>query len=348
LTVRRQGLGGEPLGGDSPLFGKRSPEEGTPAGADPVRPKPVGDHPLPPWDPRADDFHRPPGPDHEVDPEENEAVVNAMRDLLPADEAGRSTDDWGRSERVVQAAAPLLDFYYDKWFRVEVGGIENVPDDGGALIVANHSGAMPPDAPMIAWSIRNRHRSPRPVYVLGEHWFKGYPGVSMLVNKLGLVPAHRANAQRLLRDEGRLAIVFPEGQKATRKLLWQKYRLRRFGRGGFVRTAIKARVPIVPVAVVGAEEAMPIFAHLGFLKKLTGLIYFPVTPSFPHFGPAGALMYLPAKFRIEFMEPIDMSEYPVETVRDPAAIQAISERIRGQIQTRLDEMVQARKSVWTG
>jgi 1-acyl-sn-glycerol-3-phosphate acyltransferase len=348
VTVRRQGLGGEPLGGDSPLFGKRSPEEGMPTGSGSVPQKTPGDHPLPPWDPRADDFHRPPGTDQNIDPEEAEDVLNAMRDLLPADESERSLDDWGRSERVVSAAAPLLDFYFDKWFRVEVGGIENIPDDGGGLIVANHSGALPPDAAMIVWSIRNRHRNPRPVYVLGEHWFKGYPGVSMLVNKLGLVPAHRANAQRLLRDEGRLAIVFPEGQKATRKLLWQKYRLRRFGRGGFVRTAIKARVPIVPVAVVGAEEAMPIFAHLGFMKKLTGLIYFPITPAFPHFGLAGALMYLPAKFRIEFMEPIDMSEYPVETVRDPAAIQAISERIRGQIQTRLDEMVRARKSVWTG
>ena len=164
-----------------------------------------------------------------------------------------------------------------------------MPSDGGALIVSNHSGALPPDAPMIMQAIRHEHPSPRPVYMLGEHWFKGYPGVGMLANKIGLVAAHPANAQRLLRDERRLALVFPEGQKGSRKVFWQRYRLRRFGRGGFVRTAIRAGVPIVPVAVVGAEEAMPIFAHVPLLQRLTGLIYFPVNLAFPHFGMAAGL-----------------------------------------------------------
>ncbi len=243
---------------------------------------------------------------------------------------------------------PILNFYYRHWFRVEVEGIENVPSEDGALIVSNHSGALPPDAPMIMQAIRNEHPAPRPLYMLGEHWFKGYPGVSMIVNKMGLVPAHRENAQRLLHDEGRLAIVFPEGQKGTRKLYWQRYKLRRFGRGGFVRTAIRARVPIVPVALIGAEEAMPIFAHLKLLQKLSGLIYFPLTPSFPHFGLAAPLMYLPSKFKIRFMEPIDMAEYPVETIDDPAEIQVISERIRARIQHQLDDMLATRESVWTG
>ena len=143
--------------------------------------------------------------------------------------------------------------------------------------------------------------------MLGEHWFKGYPGVGLLANKIGLVGAHPANAQRLLRDEGRLALVFPEGQKGSRKLYWQRYKLRRFGRGGFVRTAIRAGVPIVPIAVVGAEEAMPIFAHVPLLQRLTGLIYFPVNHAFPHFGLAAAAMYLPAKFKIRFLEPVDLS-----------------------------------------
>ena len=145
--------------------------------------------------------------------------------------------------------------------------------------------------------------------MLGEHWFKGYPGVGMLTNKIGLVAAHPANAQRLLGDEGRLVLVFPEGQKGSRKLYWQRYRLRRFGRGGFVRTAMRAGVPIVPVAVMGAEEAMPIFAHVPLLQRLTGLIYFPVNHAFPHFGLAAALMYLPAKFKIRFLEPVDLSGY---------------------------------------
>jgi 1-acyl-sn-glycerol-3-phosphate acyltransferase len=201
---------------------------------------------------------------------------------------------------------------------------------------------------MVMQAIRNEHPEPRPLYMLGEHWFKGYPGISMLAAKIGLVPAHRANAQRLLRDEGKLAIVFPEGQKGSRKLYWQRYRLRRFGRGGFVKTAIRAEVPIVPVAVVGAEEAMPIFAHLRLFQKLTGLIYFPLTPSFPHFGLAAPFMFLPAKFRIRFLEPVEMSGLPEGTDRDPAEVQAIAEGIRARIQNELDGMVGRRKSVWTG
>lgn len=341
MSGRRQGLGGAPLGADSTLFGgigTPTPKVETPAPAA---------APLPPWDPRADEYASAPLPAAPPD-EQVEQAIEDLRALLPAAESGRALDDWGRSETVVSALEPLLNFYYRYWFRVEVEGIENVPAEGGALLVSNHSGALPPDAPMIMQAIRNEHKTPRPLYMLGEHWFKGYPGISMLVNKMGLVPAHRENAQRLLSDEGRLAVVFPEGQKGSRKVYWQRYRLRRFGRGGFVRTAIRARVPIVPIALVGGEEAMPIFAHLRLMQKLTGLIYFPVTPSFPHFGLAAPLMYMPAKFKIQFMEPIDMTEYPPETASDPAEIQNISEQIRAQIQRQLDEMIGDRKSVWTG
>jgi len=313
----RPGLGGTPLGSDSRLFGG--------AGATTERndPGPV------------------PGPGTEED------AVEAIRDLLPAVEEDRDFDDWGRSESFISRIEPLLDFYYRHWFRVEVDGIENVPAEGGALLVSNHSGAVPPDAPMVMQAIRNEHPMPRPLYMLVEHWFKGYPGISTLAARMGLVPAHPDNAQRLLRDERRLAIVFPEGQKGSRKLAWQKYRLRRFGRGGFVRTAARAGVPIVPVAVVGAEESMPIFAHFRALEKLTGLIYFPLTPAFPQFGLAGALMYLPAKFRICFLDPIEPEEFPHDLDRDPAAVQALAEDIRGRIQTRLDLETDARKSVWT-
>jgi 1-acyl-sn-glycerol-3-phosphate acyltransferase len=184
--------------------------------------------------------------------------------------------------------------------------------------------------------------------MLGEHWFKGYPGVSMLVSKMGLVPAHPANAQRLLRDEGRLVLVFPEGQKGSRKLYWQRYRLRRFGRGGFVRTAMRAGVPIVPTAVLGAEEAMPIFAHVPLLQRLTGLIYFPINHAFPHFGLAAGLMYLPAKFKIRFLEPIELAGYAPEDADDIALVGRLSERVRLRIQEELDDLVLARKSVWFG
>jgi 1-acyl-sn-glycerol-3-phosphate acyltransferase len=271
-----------------------------------------------------------------------------LRQLIPTQEEGRALDDWGRSERVFELMQPLLDFYYRYWFRVDVEGVENVPATGGALLTSNHSGALPPDAPMIMQAIRHEHPSPRPVYMLAEHWFKGYPGVSMLTNKIGVVAAHPANAQRLLADESRLALVFPEGQKATRKLYWQRYRLRRFGRGGFVRTALRAGVPIVPIAVVGAEDAMPIFAHVPLLQRLTGLIYFPVNHAFPHFGLAAAGMYLPAKFKIRFLEPVDLSEYGPEAAEDLWLVQRIAEDVRGRIQEEVDDLVASRSSVWFG
>ena len=162
----------------------------------------------------------------------NHPDLSQLRQLIGVREQGRALDDWGRSERVFDLMQPLLDFYYRYWFRVETKGVENVPSEGGALLTSNHSGALPPDAPMIMQAVRHEHPDPRPLYMLAEHWFKGYPGVGLLTNKMGIVPAHPANASRLLRDERKLALVFPEGMKATRKLYWQRYKLRRFGRGG--------------------------------------------------------------------------------------------------------------------
>jgi 1-acyl-sn-glycerol-3-phosphate acyltransferase len=313
------------LGGDAPIL-----DDAYDARADAyAEPAPQTPAPAAPLSSHAGNGHPPP-------------------DLLPARDPEREVDDWGRSERMVSMFDPVLGFYYDKWFRVEHEGIENVPSDGGALLVSNHSGALPPDAPMILMAIRRDHPNPRPVYMLAEHWFKGYPAVGMLANKMGAIPAHRENAQRLLSDERQLALVFPEGQKGTRKVLWQKYKLRRFGRGGFVRTAIRAGVPIVPIAVVGAEEAMPIFAHLRTLQRMTGLIYAPLNHAFPWFGPLAGGMYLPAKFKIRFLDPIDMSKYPPDTVEDAAEVQMISERIRARISAALEEMLGQRRSVWLG
>jgi 1-acyl-sn-glycerol-3-phosphate acyltransferase len=273
------------LTSESPLLGGSGAQNGEPAaGAEEGMPREAG------YDPRADDLQLPrPAPEEPArrmpapDP-------RALRALIPKPDDSRELDDWGRSERVFSLAEPILDFYYRYWFRVEQEGVDNVPDQGGALLVSNHSGALPPDAPMIMQAIRNEHPRPRPLYMLGENWFRGYPGVGMLANKIGMVSAHPANAQRLLADEGRLALVFPEGQKGSRKLYWQRYRLRRFGRGGFVKTALRAQVPIVPIAVIGAEEAMPIFAHVQALQRLTGLIYFPINHAFPHFGLAAGLV----------------------------------------------------------
>jgi 1-acyl-sn-glycerol-3-phosphate acyltransferase len=272
-----------------------------------------------------------------------------MRDLLPAIEPERRITDWGRSERVEKVFdRTLVEFFYRYWFRCEVEGIENVPSEGGALLVSNHSGALPPDAAVIAKAIREEHPRARPLHITVEHFFKGYPGFSALIPKIGCVPAHPANVHRLLYDERELVLVFPEGRKGTEKTYNQRYRLRRFGRGGFVEAAARAEAKLVPVCVVGAEEAMPIFAHVKVLKRLTGLLYFPITPTFPWLGPLGMLAYLPAKFRLRFLEPIDTASVTVDPSPDTAQVQTLAQEVRARIQDNLDDMVARRGSVWFG
>ena len=275
---------------------------------------------------------------------------DADRRLLPAIEPERTLNDWGRSERVEGVFdKTLVEFFYRYWFRAEVEGVENVPAEGGALLVSNHAGALPPDAAMIAKAIREEHPRPRPLYLTVEHFFKGYPGFSMLIPKIGGVAAHPANVHRLLYDERQLVLVFPEGRKGTEKLYKDRYKLRRFGRGGFVEAAMRAEAKLVPVAVVGAEEAMPVFAQSRTLQRLTGLIYFPFTPTFPWLGPLGMLGYLPAKFKIRFLEPIDTAELGGrEAAQDKALVQTVSQEVRARIQENLHEMVGRRKSVWFG
>ncbi len=277
------------------------------------------------------------------------APTDELRGHLPAIEAERQVTDWGRSERVEGLMdSTVYEWLYHYWFRCEVEGIENVPSTGGALLVSNHAGALPPDAAMIAKAVKEEHPRPRPVHLTVEHFFKGYPGFSMLVSKIGGVPAHPANVHRLLHDEEQLVLVFPEGRKGTEKLYKDRYRLRRFGRGGFVEAAMRAQVPIVPIAVVGAEEAMPIFAHVNVLQRLTGLLYFPITPTFPHLGLAGFLGYLPAKFRIRFLEPIETDQWGEEPWQDRGLIQTVADEIRSRVQEELIDMVAHRRSVWFG
>jgi 1-acyl-sn-glycerol-3-phosphate acyltransferase len=270
-----------------------------------------------------------------------------LRRHLPGVEPDRQLTDWGRSERVEGLLDQTVsEFFYRYWFRAEVEGIENVPATGGGLLVSNHSGALPPDAAMIVKAVREEHTHPRPVHITVEHFFKGYPGFSMLIPKVGCVAAHPANVHRLLYDEEQLVLVFPEGRKGTEKLYKDRYRLRRFGRGGFVEAAMRARAPIVPVCVVGAEEAAPVFAQMGLFKRLTGLLYFPITPTFPHFGLLGMLGYLPAKFKIRFLEPITFDEQGLH--EDKALVQTVAHDVRARIQEGLLDMVQKRKSVWFG
>ncbi len=272
-----------------------------------------------------------------------------LRPYLPGVEPERQLNDWGRSERVEGFFdRTLTEFFYRLWFRCEVEGVENVPAEGGALLVSNHAGALPPDAAMIAKAIKEEHPHPRPLNLTVEHFFKGYPGFSMQLPKIGAVPANPANVHRLLYDEGQLVLVFPEGRKGTEKLYKDRYRLRRFGRGGFVEAAMRARAPIVPIAVVGAEEAAPAFAQIKPLQRLTGLLYFPITPTFPHFGLLGMVGYLPAKFKIRFLRPVRTDAMGDAPWDDTGLVQTVAHDIRASIQEELYDMLGERRSVWFG
>src|SRR3954453_9126832 len=273
--------------------------------------------------------------------------ADELKKHLPGVEPDRRLNDWGRSERIEGLYdRTIVEFLYRYWFRAEGEGIENVPSSGGALLFSNHGGALPPDAAMIAKAIKEEHAHPRPVNITVEHFFKGYPGFSMLVSKIGCVPAHPANVHRLLDDEEQLVLVFPEGRKATEKLYKDRYRLRRFGRGGFVEAAMRAQAPIVPVCVVGAEESAPIFAQMSALQRLTGLLYFPLTPTFPWLGPLGMLGSLPAKFKLLFLEPLRFDEERMW--EDKALVQTVAHEIRARIQENVLDMLKTRKSVWFG
>jgi 1-acyl-sn-glycerol-3-phosphate acyltransferase len=271
-----------------------------------------------------------------------------LRRFLPGVEPERRLDDWGRSEGVERALDRTVgDFLYRYWFRCEVEGVENVPSAGGALLAANHAGALlSPGGGIVAKALREEHPQAREVSIPVERSFRGAPGLSMLMPKVGCVPAHPDNVQRLLYDEQRIVLMFPEGAGATEKLYRDRYRLRRFGRGGFVEAAARGRVPIVPVCVVGAEEAAPVFARLPLLGRLTGLPPVPVTPTFPHLGPLGMVAYLPAKFRVRFLEPIEVELSAID--RDKGLLQSVSEQVRTRIQDNLFDILGARRSVWLG
>jgi 1-acyl-sn-glycerol-3-phosphate acyltransferase len=256
-------------------------------------------------------------------------------------------DGWGRSESFRTLTRRLYDPIYRYWLRAEWEGIEHVPLAGGALLVANHGGALPSDAPVIMHGIETELL--RPVYGLAENLFRRVPVVGTLWSRAGGVPAHPDNAYRLLHDEQQLVLVFPEGTKATGKLASERYRLRRFGRGGFVEIAMRARVPVVPIAVVGNEEAMPILWKSERLAKLFGLPYFPITANQFVYGPVlGYVAPLPAKIKVRVLPPVHFDVEPGAERYNRGMVMDESERIRGLIQHELDDMLRARQSVWRG
>ena len=266
-------------------------------------------------------------------------------DGLP-DPRRSDVDEWGRSEHMRQIARQIYGPMYRSWHRVEWEGLEHIPTSGGALLVSNHAGAIPADAPAIMHGIETELG--RPVYGLADEIFKQLPVVGTLWSRVGGVLAHPDNAYRLLREQHQLALVFPEGTKGTGKTYGERYQLRRFGRGGFVQIAMRAGVPIIPIAVVGAEEAMPILWKSPQLAKLLGLPYLPLTANMLAFGPLGAALTLPAKIKIRVLPPVHFDVEPDQPRYSRSRIMDESEHIRQQIQEALYDMLRLRKSVWFG
>jgi 1-acyl-sn-glycerol-3-phosphate acyltransferase len=260
-----------------------------------------------------------------------------LRGHLPGLEPERRITDWGRSERVQRAVdRTVYGFLYHYWFRVEVQGIENVPSEDGALLVANHAGVVPSDGAMIAKAVREEHPRSRELSFATEHSLKSVPGLGMLAIKIGAVQAHPANLLRLLFDEGELVLVFPEGHHGARKALKERYRLRGFD-PGFVKAAMRARVPIVPLALVGAEESVPVLPRIGPLRRFASL------PAVPLTG-----LPLPAKFGIRFLESVPTDGLGAAPWNDQGLVHALCGEIRALIQENLLEMVAGRRSVWLG
>lgn len=274
-----------------------------------------------------------------------EAVARLARSLYFGWHS-EEVDEFGYDPRFSETVRPIFEFLYTVWWRVETSGVENVPATGPALLVANHSGVLPWDGAMIKLAVRHEHPARRECRLLALDMFALLPFLAPLLARLGEVRASQENGERLLR-KGELVGVFPEGVKGVGKRFKDRYKLARFGRGGFVRLALRSRAPIVPCAVVGAEEIHPVLARADCVGRPIGLPYFPLTPSFPLLGILG-LIPLPSRWSIEFADPLAVDNYGPEAADDPILVNRLSEEVRSTIQRMIDGRLARRRSIWFG
>ena len=286
------------------------------------------------------------------------SVVDTARELLSSDfylrkwgrmgmrNRSEEVDDFGFDPVYERKVLPFFDFLYDRYFRVEVEGAANVPPEGRCLLVANHSGTLPYDGMMLKLAMKREHPQKRDVRWLAEDFIFHFPFLGSFTNRVGAVRACQENAERLLKQDA-LVAVFPEGVKGIGKLFKQRYQLQRFGRGGFIKLCLRTQTPIVPVAIVGAEETNPMLYRIEYLTKALGLPYFPVTPTFPLLGPLG-LLPAPTKWKIMFGEPVAFEGYGQEAADDEILVGRLAERVRATIQGMLDRSIGERRSVFFG
>ena len=274
-------------------------------------------------------------------------TVDYQRDLVQRRLKGDySTDAYGYDSDFVELVQPLFDFLFGNYWRVQAVGVNNVPEEGGALLIANSSGLFPWDSLMVMTAVQKEHDVPRLVRGLYASWMSPLPFASDFFNKTGMVMGVTDNARRLL-AEGEPVLVFPEASKPTGKLFKDRYRVEPFGKSALVNLAVRANTPIVPVAIVGAEEAYPIVAQSTKLGRPLGLPYFPFTLTWPWTGLFG-LLPLPSKWTVEFGAPITPDEWPPDAAYDADAVEELTETVRRRIQAMLYDRLKDRKSIILG
>lgn len=276
------------------------------------------------------------------------ARIAGMAEFLRKRITGDYTvDEFGFDPEYNEAVVlPALRFFYEKWFRVEVSGIENLPSSGAGLVVANHAGTLPFDGLMLAVAVRDHHPAHRNLRLLAADMLFDLPVLGPVARKAGHTMACNVDANRLLGD-GELTAVFPEGYKGLGKPFKDRYKLQRFGRGGFVAAALRAKAPIIPCSIVGSEEIYPMLADVKLLARVLGVPYFPITPLFPLAGPAG-LLPLPSKWHIAFGEPIDTSGYDEHAADDPMVTFELTDQVRENIQQTLFGLLSQRGNTFLG
>ena len=256
------------------------------------------------------------------------------------------TDEFGFDPDLTDHAfLPILRPLFQRWFRVESHGMHNVPDAGGGLVVANHSGAIPMDALMTTVALHDDHPAQRRFRLLGADLVFDMPVIGAMARKFGSTLACNEDAERLL-TQGELVGVFPEGFKGIGKPFRERYTLQRFGRGGFVTAALRTGKPIIPCAIVGAEEIYPMIGNAKTVARLLGLPYLPITPTFPLLGPLG-LLPLPSKWLIAFGEPIETASYGPAAAEDPMLVFNLTDQVRETIQHSLYQLLLQRKGVFS-
>ena len=287
---------------------------------------------------------------------EDTSLIGNARELLSTDYYARrwgrlamrnrseQVDDFGLDRTYEARLAPLFETVYRRWFRATVRGVSRVPSEGRAMIVANHGGALPWDGSMVRTALRLEHPARRDARWLAEDFVYHMPFLGALLTRVGAVRACPENAERLLVQD-QVLTVFPEGMKGLGKLYRERYQLQRFGRGGYVKLALRTGTPIVPAGIAGSEEVYPLLMKSSRLAKLAGLPFLPVTPTFPWLGPLG-LVPLPSRWVIVFGEPIDFSHYGPDAAQDALLVNRLNDEVRARVQELVAEALGSRDSVF--